>query len=125
MCVRRHGHRSSPLLDVAGHRSSPLLDVAGVRYLIGDQLTIADLFICHYRSLIGQPEFWHLCRHWFEGPDAVGFQRYYQGMLDGAVGAYFAQRYGSGREANAKEVESIVTKETRFGTKRLNYPFQW
>ena len=62
---------------------------------MGEKLTIADLFVCHYRSVCQSPEFWEVSQLFFEGNEAADFGAYYTRMLDGEIGQYFATRYGS------------------------------
>ena len=87
-------------------------------YLVGGQLTIADILVCHYRWVCQLPEFWPLVERAFADPGLADFRRYYASMSARHFAAYFATRYGSGGDPSASargaaEAEGVA------------YPFEW
>ena len=103
---------------------------AGPEFLVGGGLTIADLFICHYRWLLGMPEFWPLVRSLFEGADGrvERFNQYFHQHMAGPVGQYIASRRGSGGDPDRERAawsQAVVGKEVRLGHADVEYPFTW
>jgi len=92
-------------------------------YLMGNKLTIADLFACHYWYIVNQPEFKPLHSADY---NASVFKAYYDRMLSGPIGEYFATRHGSEGAPDAEAMQAVVQKEMRLGhCKELYYPFRW
>jgi glutathione S-transferase len=98
----------------------------GGKFLVGDKLTIADLFVCHYRFVLGQPEFSALCQTFFEGPNAPRFRAYYLAHLAGPIGEYFKSRLGAAASPDAERIKAIVEKEVRLEhSSGIEFPFVW
>ena len=98
----------------------------GGKFLVGDKLTIADLFVCHYRFVLGQPEFSALCQTFFEGPNAPRFRAYYSAHLAGPIGEYFKSRLGAAASPDAERIKAIVEKEVRLEhSSGIEFPFVW
>lgn len=107
------------------HDGVVVVVVAGEGPLLGyPALSIMDLFVCHYRALLGQDEFWPLCSEFFDG--ASEFDKYYKQQLAGPIGEYFATRWGAEGHPERERIQAQVEKELRLGhCSNIGYPFNW
>lgn len=88
-------------------------------YVAGKGLTIADIFVCHYRWLLSTPEFRPLTELLFASVELAEFEAYYKRMLALHFGEYFASRYGAAGHPAAAEQRQLCEHEG------VRFPFEW
>lgn len=82
-------------------------------------MTTADIYSCHCRWVLGQPEFLPILEKHSQNESVQGFEAYYKNMRERYFGSYFSTRFGSAGDPNAAETKQIAAKEN------VKFPFEW